>query len=63
VKVWDVNYAKTGEFEKLSRAFDLRGHSAGVLDFAFTSDSSKMATVSKDGTWAVFQTDGKFTTS
>ncbi|XP_075220403.1 transducin beta-like protein 2 isoform X4 [Lycorma delicatula] len=54
VKVWEVVFSKTGEFKQVSRAFELKGHSSGVYDFAFNSDTSRMATVSKDGTWKVF---------
>ncbi|XP_039291960.1 LOW QUALITY PROTEIN: transducin beta-like protein 2 [Nilaparvata lugens] len=60
VKVWEVIFKKTGEFSKVSRAFELKGHSAGVHDFGFNCDSSKMATVSKDGTWKVFNTKIEF---
>jgi len=57
VKVWAVKFNRSGEFEKVSRAFDLTGHSSGVYGFAFNSDSSRMATVSKDGTWKVYDTN------
>jgi len=57
VKVWEVKFSRTGEFEKVSRAFELTGHSSGVYGFAFNSDSSRMATVSKDGTFRVFDTN------
>jgi len=36
----------------------LGGHSSGVYDVAFDVDSSQMATVSKDGTWRLFDTKG-----
>ena len=32
------------------------GHTSGVYSFSFSADSSKVATVSKDGTWKVFNT-------
>uniref|UniRef100_A0A0A9XUP9 Transducin beta-like protein 2 n=2 Tax=Lygus hesperus TaxID=30085 RepID=A0A0A9XUP9_LYGHE len=54
VKVWQVAFAKSGEFKSINRAFELTGHSSGVYDFAFNADSSLMATVSKDGTWRLF---------
>lgn len=34
----------------------ISGHTSGVYSFSFSSDSSKVATVSKDGTWKVFNT-------
>jgi WD40 repeat protein len=40
----------------VKRVFDLTGHSSGVYDVAFDADSSHMATVSKDGTWKLFDT-------
>ncbi|XP_063225822.1 transducin beta-like protein 2 isoform X4 [Bacillus rossius redtenbacheri] len=56
VKVWEVCFTKSGEFNQVSRAFELTGHSSGVYDVAFNTDSSRMATVSKDSTWKVFNT-------
>jgi len=54
VKVWEVQFSKTGDFTGVARAFELKGHSAGVLHFSFSSDSTKMASVSKDGTWKLW---------
>lgn len=54
VKVWQVQFSKTGDFIGVARAFELKGHSAGVLHFSFSSDSTKMASVSKDGTWRLW---------
>ncbi|XP_028938440.1 transducin beta-like protein 2 isoform X1 [Ornithorhynchus anatinus] len=51
VKVWEVCFNKTGNFREVVRAFELKGHTARVHSFAFSSDSRRMATVSKDGTW------------
>ncbi|XP_067008811.2 transducin beta-like protein 2 [Anabrus simplex] len=56
VKVWEVCFSKTGDFQTANRVFELSGHSSGVYDFDFNSDSSLMATVSKDGTWKAFDT-------
>ncbi|XP_076129571.1 transducin beta-like protein 2 isoform X2 [Alosa pseudoharengus] len=60
VKVWEVCFAKSGEFKEVARAFDLKGHSAGVHSFAFSNDSRRMATVSKDGTWKLWDTDVEY---
>uniref|UniRef100_A0A1B6MB85 Uncharacterized protein n=1 Tax=Graphocephala atropunctata TaxID=36148 RepID=A0A1B6MB85_9HEMI len=60
VKVWEVVFARTGEFKQVSRAFQLAGHTSGVYDFDFSSDSARMATVSKDGSWKVFNTNIEF---
>uniref|UniRef100_A0A1B6EV11 Uncharacterized protein n=1 Tax=Cuerna arida TaxID=1464854 RepID=A0A1B6EV11_9HEMI len=60
VRVWEVVFARTGEFKQVSRAFQLAGHTSGVYDFSFSSDSTRMATVSKDGSWKVFNTNIEF---
>jgi len=60
VKVWEVKFSRSGDFEKAARAFDLTGHRSGVYSFAFSADSGKMATVSKDGSWKVFDTAIQF---
>lgn len=55
VKVWAVNFSRgSGEFESVKRAFELTGHTAGVYHFDFNGDSTKIATVSKDGTWKMY---------
>jgi len=56
VKVWEVKFSRGGEFEKVVRAFTLTSHRSGVHSFSFSADSGRMATVSKDGTWKVFDT-------
>jgi len=61
VKVWEVKFTRSGDFEKVVRAFNLSGHSSGVYSFSFSADSSKVATVSKDGSWKVFNTDIEYT--
>ncbi|XP_053187177.1 transducin beta-like protein 2 [Scomber japonicus] len=60
VKVWEVCFGKSGEFKEVARAFDLKGHSAGVHAFAFSNDSHRMVTVSKDGTWKLWNTDVEY---
>ena len=60
MKVWEVVFARSGEFDKLSRAFELKGHTSGVLDLSATPDSFRMATVSRDGTWRLFNTNGQW---
>ncbi|XP_068600917.1 transducin beta-like protein 2 [Brachionichthys hirsutus] len=60
VKVWEVCFGKGGEFKEVARAFDLKGHSAGVHAFAFSNDAHRMVTVSKDGTWKLWNTDVEY---
>ncbi|CAI5642831.1 transducin beta-like protein 2 [Oreochromis niloticus] len=60
VKVWEVCFGKGGDFREVVRAFDLKGHSAGVHAFAFSNDSRRMVSVSKDGTWKLWNTDVEY---
>ncbi|XP_053313214.1 transducin beta-like protein 2 [Spea bombifrons] len=60
VKVWEVCFGKSGEFREVCRAFELKGHSAGMCGFAFSNDSRRMATASKDGTWKLWDTDVEY---
>ncbi|XP_069470891.1 transducin beta-like protein 2 [Ambystoma mexicanum] len=60
VKVWEVCFNKSGDFQEVARAFDLKGHSAGVSSFSFSNDSRRMATVSKDGSWKLWDTDVEY---
>jgi len=57
VKVWEVKFSRAGDFEKIVTAFVLPGHRSGVYNFAFSPDSSRIATISKDGTWKVYDTN------
>jgi len=54
VKVWSVKFSKGGGFEKVSRAFELTGHTSGVYHLAWRNDSCRVATISKDGTWRIY---------
>lgn len=56
-----MKFSKTGEFNKIVRAFELRGHSSGILRVAFDAASTRAVTVSKDGTWRLYNIQGKFT--
>lgn len=58
--VWEVLFSKSGEFQEVKRVFELSGHSSGISDVAFDVDTSHMATVSKDGTWKLFDTNSTF---
>ncbi|XP_020894686.1 transducin beta-like protein 2 isoform X2 [Exaiptasia diaphana] len=60
VKLWEVEFDKSDGFRKVSRAMELKGHTAGVYHFTFSSDSTRMATVSKDGTWRVWDIDVEY---
>lgn len=58
IKVWEVAFNKSGDFQNVSRAFELSGHSSGVYDFGFSADTSHVASVSKDGTFHLYDTKG-----
>ncbi|CAG2251092.1 TBL2 [Mytilus edulis] len=60
VKVWEVVFDKGGGYKDVKRAFELKGHSSGVNCFSFNSDSSRMASVSKDGTWKYWDTNIRY---
>ncbi|CAF0719924.1 unnamed protein product [Brachionus calyciflorus] len=57
VKIWEVAFDKTDNFKEIKRAFELKGHSAGVYSFAFNADSTRMVSVSKDKTWKLWNTN------
>ena len=60
VKIWEVVFDKSGDnFKEIKRAFELKGHMAGIYNFAFNSDSKRMASVSKDQTWKLWDTNSK----
>lgn len=56
IKVWEVEFAKAGDFKQVTRAFELSGHNSGVYDFDFSADTSHIASVSKDGTFNLYDT-------
>lgn len=60
VKVWEVVFTKGGDFSEVRRAMELKGHKASVYYFSFNLDSSRMATVSKDGSWKLWDTDVEY---
>ncbi|KAG8175631.1 hypothetical protein JTE90_004509 [Oedothorax gibbosus] len=57
VRIWEVCFTKTSEFKEVKRAFELKGHTSGIYHFSFSSDSTRMVTVSKDNTWKLWDTN------
>lgn len=57
VKMWMVEFDKAGNFKQVTRVLELKGHSAGVQSFSFSADSKKVASISKDGTWKLWDVD------
>ena len=41
VRVWEAVFDKTGGFREVIRAFELKGHSAGVYSFSFSEGSTR----------------------
>lgn len=39
VKIWEVEFGKDGYFQHVSRAMELKGHSAAALSLSFSGDS------------------------
>ncbi|XP_022109650.1 transducin beta-like protein 2 [Acanthaster planci] len=60
VKVWEVIFDKEGNFSDVKRVMDLKGHRASVYYFSFNIDSTRMATVSKDATWKLWDTNVEY---
>jgi len=58
IKLWSVELdKKSGNFKQVVRALELKGHSAAVPSFFFSSDSKRVASISKDGTWKLWDID------
>ncbi|CAF1266559.1 unnamed protein product [Didymodactylos carnosus] len=57
-RFFEVCFDKTtGNFKEVRKAFDLKGHNASVLYFSLNKDSTRAATLSKDKTWKLYNTD------
>ncbi|XP_042866984.1 transducin beta-like protein 2 isoform X2 [Penaeus japonicus] len=59
-KVWNIKFGASESFEGLKRAYDLTGHKASIYSCSMNADSTRMVTVSKDGTWKLYDTDVQF---
>jgi WD40 repeat protein len=58
VRFFEVCFEKSnGDFKEIRKAFDLKGHDAQVLCFSLNKDSTRVATISKDNTWKLWNTD------
>jgi len=63
VKFWHIGFNKSGDFTQATKTMGLKGHNIGqahgdsVLSFAFTNDSKRVATISKDQTWKIWDID------
>lgn len=60
VTVWEVKFDKTAKFAGVSKAYYLDGHRAAVPSFAYSADSKRMVTLSKDRTWRLWDVDIDF---
>lgn len=64
LRIWEVVTQKgtpAWEFEKTAKAMDLAGHTSSVYSVSFSSDSKRLATASKDGTWKMWDIDVRYT--
>ena len=58
VRFFEVSFEKSnGNFKEIRKAFELKGHNAQVLCFSLNKDSTRAATISKDNTWKLWNTD------
>ncbi|CAF0994298.1 unnamed protein product [Rotaria sordida] len=58
VRFFEVCFEKSnGNFKEIRKIFDLKGHNAQVLCFSLNKDSTRAATISKDNTWKLWNTD------
>ncbi|CAF5001708.1 unnamed protein product, partial [Rotaria magnacalcarata] len=58
VRFYEVCFEKSnGNFKETRKAFDLKGHNAQVSCFSLNKDSTRAATISKDNTWKLWNTD------
>lgn len=58
VRFFEVCFEKSnGNFKEIRKAFDLKGHDAQVLCFSLNKDSTRAASISKDNTWKLWNTD------
>jgi WD40 repeat protein len=58
VRFFEVCFEKSnGNFKEIRKAFDLKGHDAQVTCFCLNKDSTRAASISKDNTWKLWNTD------
>lgn len=63
VKFWHIGFNKSNEFQAATKTLGLKGHSISqghtdsILAFSFTNDSKRIATISKDQTWKIWDID------
>ncbi|CAF3425677.1 unnamed protein product [Rotaria sp. Silwood1] len=58
VRFFEVCFEKSnGNFKEIRKAFELKGHNAQVSCFSLNKDSTRAATISKDNTWKLWNTD------
>ena len=57
-RIWEiVENKQTEQFDKIEKAFQLKGHKQQVYWVAFNSDSTLLATTSKDNTFKIWSID------
>eukprot|EP00051_Salpingoeca_urceolata_P031470 m.11700 g.11700 ORF g.11700 m.11700 type:complete len:446 (+) comp4086_c0_seq1:220-1557(+) len=59
VHIWEVVTSGGSDIE-CAEVMNLTGHTAGVYHFAFSLDSRRAVSVSKDGTWRMYDIDVRY---
>ncbi|CAM9596808.1 unnamed protein product [Choristocarpus tenellus] len=60
VKVLELHRSKTGEFQQVTRAMALTGHTKAVKGVSFNHNSSRVLTSSADGSWCMWDTSVRY---
>jgi hypothetical protein len=47
VGIWEVVFDRNADFKEIKKAFQLKGHTAGVYHFAFNTDSTRYLVILK----------------
>jgi len=60
-RIWEIKYNKeTAEFEKVTKAMELKGHKGGVYCVHINNESTRAITCSKDSTWKLWRLDVQY---
>jgi len=60
VRLWEVKYNKSGQFDQVHRALELKGHKRGINYLGFSKDGTHVATASKDGSWRLWRVNVRY---
>eukprot|EP00899_Mesostigma_viride_P027789 jgi/Mesvir1/8195/Mv12490-RA.1 len=60
VKIWEVVADKLGRFTRVDKVMQLKGHKKGLVCLAFNNDGTRVVTVSRDGTWKLWNINVRY---